>query len=283
MYLSNLFNPIKEHMMPRANRYFRFFPAGYPWHITHRCHNRDFLLNISYDRARWRDWLRTAKERFGLRVLNYCVTCNHIHLLVLGTDDPYRISKSMQLIAGSTAEGYNFRKGRRGAFWEDRYHATVVETGNYFLRCMDYIDLNMVRAGVVKDPGDWVHCGYRELTMKRVRNPLIDREVLSELLGVADTSAIRAHRQQSITTNLGSGPSKCDKRWSTSIAVGGKTFVSTIDNILKKASKAHFSNAMQQSADQLVVREPSVWYGTDRGDQMCCLGGSNLVPWDVTA
>jgi putative transposase len=30
----------------------------------------------------------------------------------------------MQLIAGRTAQEYNRRKNRQGAFWEDRYHAT---------------------------------------------------------------------------------------------------------------------------------------------------------------
>jgi len=60
----------------------------------------------------------------------------------------------MQLIAGRTAQEYNQRKKRKGAFWEDRYHATAVDTGDYLSRCMVYIDLNMVRAGVVSLPED---------------------------------------------------------------------------------------------------------------------------------
>jgi len=32
----------------------------------------------------------------------------------------------MQLIAGRTAQQYNRRKTRNGAFWKDRYHATAV-------------------------------------------------------------------------------------------------------------------------------------------------------------
>jgi len=41
---------------------------------------------------------------------------------------------------------------RKGAFWEDRYHATAVEKERHLIRCMIYIDLNMVRAGVVDHP-----------------------------------------------------------------------------------------------------------------------------------
>ncbi len=65
--------------MPRANRYFL---PGLVWHITHRCHKKEFLLKFSKDRKRWRYWLFEAKKRYGLSVLNFIITSNHIHLLV---------------------------------------------------------------------------------------------------------------------------------------------------------------------------------------------------------
>jgi hypothetical protein len=46
------------------------------------------------------------------------------------------IAESMQLIAGRTAQEYNQRKGRRGAFWEDRYHATAIEADVHLHRCL---------------------------------------------------------------------------------------------------------------------------------------------------
>jgi putative transposase len=73
------------------------------------------------------------------------VTSNHIHLLVKDTGQD-GIAQSMQLIAGRTAQEYNERKGRHGAFWEDRYHATAIEANEHLHRCLVYIDLNMVRA-----------------------------------------------------------------------------------------------------------------------------------------
>jgi REP element-mobilizing transposase RayT len=126
--------------MPRANRYFL---PGYVWHITHRCHQRKFLLKFARDRRRYLHWLFEGKKRFGLCVLDYMVTSNHIHLLVKDTG-PNVIAQSMQLIAGRTAQEYNQRKGKQGAFWEDRYHATAVEADEHLHRCLVYIDLNMV-------------------------------------------------------------------------------------------------------------------------------------------
>jgi REP element-mobilizing transposase RayT len=75
------------------------------------------------DRRRYLHWIFEAKKRFGLSVLNYMVTSNHIHLLVKDTGQDV-IAQSMQLIAGRTAQEYNERKGRRGVFLKARYHAT---------------------------------------------------------------------------------------------------------------------------------------------------------------
>ena len=97
------------------------------------------------DRRRYLHWVFEAKKRFGLCVLDYAVTSNHIHLLVKDTS-PNVIAQSMQLIAGRTAQEYNQRRAMQGAFWEDRYHATAIEIDERLHRCVVYVDLNMVRA-----------------------------------------------------------------------------------------------------------------------------------------
>jgi REP-associated tyrosine transposase len=103
------------------------------------------------DRRRYLHWVFEAKKRFGLCVLDYMVTSNHVHLLLKDTG-PNVIPQSMQLIAGRTAQEYNQRKARGGAFREDRYHATAIQTDEHLHQCLVYIDLNMVRAGVVNHP-----------------------------------------------------------------------------------------------------------------------------------
>jgi putative transposase len=49
----------------------------------------------------------------------------------LGDGDRDVIPNSAKLIAGRTGQEYNQRKKRKGAFWENRYHATAVESGGY--------------------------------------------------------------------------------------------------------------------------------------------------------
>ena len=109
--------------MARAHRH---FISGQIYHITHRCHKREFLLKYAKDRHRWLQWLFEAKKRYGLIILNYAATSNHIHLLAYDSSDQDAIPRSMQLVAGRTGQEYNIRKRRKGAFWEDRYHATII-------------------------------------------------------------------------------------------------------------------------------------------------------------
>lgn len=165
--------------MPRAKRHFL---PGYAWHITHRCHKGEFLLKFERDRRDWVGWLFEAKKRYRLHVLDYTVTSSHIHLLVLDKGKRDTIPRAMQLIAGRTAQEFNRRKGRKGAFWGDRYYATAVETNQHLIACLTYIDLNMVRAEAVAHPSEWPAGGYIELQQPRKRYSIIDRRALRELL-----------------------------------------------------------------------------------------------------
>jgi REP element-mobilizing transposase RayT len=94
---------------------------------------KTFLRKFGCDPRRYLHWLFQAKERFGLCVLGYIVTSNHVHLLVKDTGENV-IAESMQLIAGRTAQEYNERKGKKGAFWGDRYHATAIEAVDHLHR-----------------------------------------------------------------------------------------------------------------------------------------------------
>jgi putative transposase len=211
--------------MARAKRH---YIPGHIWHITHRCHKREFLLKFAKDRQSWRYWLFTAKKRYHLVILNYMVTSNHIHLLVADDADRDAIPKSMQLVAGSTGQEYNVRKNRKGAFWEDRYHATAIESGDHLLKCIAYIDLNMVRAGVVNHPSDWEFSGYNEIQNPRRKCALIAYDRLRALLNFSTYEGfVTSHRQWVENALKNHRNRERDSKWTESIAVGSKEFTET--------------------------------------------------------
>jgi hypothetical protein len=119
------------------------------------------------------------------------VTSNHIHLLVVDGGGREVLPNSIQLIAGRTGQEYNHRKNRNGAFWEDRYHATAVSSDCHLIRCSVYIDMNMVRAGVVTHPSEWDFSGYNEIQKPRERYALIDYKRLMNLLHISTVDELR--------------------------------------------------------------------------------------------
>ncbi len=48
----------------------------------------------------------------------------------------------------------NFREGWRGHLWQGRFSSFIMDE-KYLLACTRYIELNPVRAGLVKNPEDW--------------------------------------------------------------------------------------------------------------------------------
>jgi hypothetical protein len=88
---------------------------------------------------------------------------------------------------------HNQRKGRHGAFWEDRYHATAVETDDHLHRRLVYIHLNMVRApSGQRIPVIGTHSGYREIQNPAKWYGIIDLRELSSLCGFRGDSGISA-------------------------------------------------------------------------------------------
>lgn len=73
------------------------------------------------------------------------------------------VSSFMKLVKQRFATWYNKAHHRYGTLFAERFKSVLVEPSKNALRTMAlYIDLNPVRAGLVKDPKDYRFCGYGE-------------------------------------------------------------------------------------------------------------------------
>ena len=262
--------------MPRANRH---YIPGQVWHITRMCHKKEFLLKFARDRQNWLRWLFEAKKRFGLRILNYIITSNHIHLLAVDDGERDVIPRSLQLIAGRTGQEYNQRKGRKGAFWEDRYHATAVESGSHLIQCIVYIDLNMVRTGIIDHPSQWSASGYNEMQNPRQRYTLIDYRRLAHLLGYEGIDDIReAHRVWVEDALKGGKYNVRDYKWTESVAVGSGDFVEKTKEKLGikiKGRKITENNGVYELKESNTTA-----YGNDYSNKIDAIRSENTYFWE---
>jgi hypothetical protein len=72
------------------------------------------------------------------------------------------LSEFVKEIKQTFSRYYNKLHNRRGFFWGERFKSVIVENGDTLINCLAYIDLNPVRAGIVKMPEDyrWCSLGY---------------------------------------------------------------------------------------------------------------------------
>jgi putative transposase len=194
-------------------------------------------------------------------VLHYTATSNHVHLLVRDRGQG-EIAASMQLIEGCTAQPFNRRKGRGGAFWEDRYHATAVETGAHLARCLVYIDLNMVRAGVVAHPEQWKVSGYHEIQRPRRRYGIVDRRALADAIGVELSVLAKTHLEW-VEAALRHAELQRQARWTESVAVGGPEFVAAVQ---RRLGSSALHREIVQLGNAHVLREEAGVYGWFGGE-----------------
>ncbi len=163
----------------------------------------------------------------------------------------------MQLLEGCIAGSYNRRKKRLGGYWQDRYSATAVETGEHLWRCLTYVDLNMVRAGVVSHPRGWAQAGFHEILRPRQRYRIIDREALCEVLEIGHVAALPVAYERVVQETLSKGSIR-DDRWTRSVAVGSKEFVERVAADL--GTRALYRKIHDLGDDDFVLREPAARY-----------------------
>lgn len=207
------------------------------------------------------------------------VTSNHIHLLVIDDGDRDTIPKSIQLIAGRTGQEYNQRKERKGAYWEDRYHATGIQDDDHLAKCMLYIDMNMVRAGVVQHPKEWSFSGYQEIQNPRQRYSLIDYSQLASLLQVRNIQDLQETFQARVEENLASENHDRDRKWTESIAVGSKEFIELTKQ--KLGIKAKGRDVVGEGSDYQLM-EPAAPYKVDFDPENDLLSFENTYFWGET-
>jgi putative transposase len=143
--------------MPRPPRY---NVAGVPQHVVQRGNNRQATFLDEADYRVYKDCLRAATDKHGCDVHAYVLMSNHVHLLLTPRQDGGP-AKAMQSIGRRYVRHVNDRRGRTGTLWEARYRAALIESEPHLLSCTRYIELNPVRAGMVRDPADYPWSSYR--------------------------------------------------------------------------------------------------------------------------
>jgi len=288
--------------MPRLRRIKVTGEDAY-YHIISRTVGRQYYLG-EVEKEKLFNLIRLFSKLYLVKVIGYCIMDNHFHLLVKSESaDKYSdeeiltrlsefynrdswiykdkvtyyrqklsdISEYVKAIKQSFSQWYNRSNNRSGYFWGDRFKSVLVEGGAALQNMLIYIDLNPVRANIVKKPEEyrWSSIGYRvqsgnkggllsfdglyeEDTARQTEEYLKTLYMVGVYKDVDEAEKGEIERQSVITRRL--------RYLSDGLVIGSKGFIKEIysrfsDIIMKKEKKAHKTTISEEIYSLRRIRE----------------------------
>jgi len=165
--------------MPRAPRYQQ---AGLLHHVVCRGNDKQVIFKSPKDYITYLDLLEEARKLFPLKVYNYVLMDNHIHLLVEPTEKG-SLSKVMEYVSKAYAKYFNKMHLHSGHVFQGRFKSFLIQEERYFFACTRYIDLNPVKANIVNDPKQYKWSAYGYLIGAKEPKIKLDQHDLYQELG----------------------------------------------------------------------------------------------------
>lgn len=171
----------------------RFILPGQPQHVIQRGNDRQNIFRSEDDYQYYLEKLIDAAEKYNCKIHAYVLMTNHVHLLVT-PEIENGIGKMMQMLGRYYVQYFNNKYNRTGTLWEGRYKATLIDTENYLLICMRYLELNPVRAkDMAKHPSDYAWSSYSFNALGQ-NNALITPHRIYKRLGKTEKERQAAYR-----------------------------------------------------------------------------------------
>ncbi|MDZ4098125.1 MAG: transposase [Methylophilaceae bacterium] len=170
----------------------RFNIVGNPQHVIQRGNNRQATFFAEEDYRFYLDCLTEAAQKYAGDIHAYVLMTNHVHLLIT-PGQPESISRLMQSVGRRYVQYINYTYKRSGTLWEGRYKGSLIQSERYLLTCMRYIELNPVRARMVKHPEDYKWSSYRANALGAT-DELISQHTEYQSLGITSEQKQEAYQ-----------------------------------------------------------------------------------------
>jgi putative transposase len=176
--------------MPRRRRE---FVEGLSVHIHQRGNNRADMFRDTPDRIAFVMTVREAAQLYSVAIHAWTLMTTHFHLIATPETEE-SVPRMMQQIGRCYVPYFNKRYQRTGGLWEGRYNAHLIQTEEYWLRCLRYVELNPVRAGMVVSPHEHAWTSYHAHAFGAA-DPLVSLHPLYLALGHSAIARQEAHRE----------------------------------------------------------------------------------------
>ena len=160
------------------------------YHIIFRGMNKQDIFIEPHDYRKLADTILNVKKDMGFELYAYCFMSNHVHLVIKEKNER-DISLIMKRILTKYVGWFNYKYGRSGALIENRYKSKPVEVDEYFLQLIKYVHRNPLKAGLVREIGQYLYSSYSEYMGD---DGITDTDFVLEMLSVDDF--VKLHNEE---------------------------------------------------------------------------------------
>lgn len=119
------------------------------YHLITRGNQKQKVFRNVEDHLVYLALLRRFKRKYEFRVYAYCLMPNHVH--ILGEVKNYlMLSNFMHDLNRTYTLYFNKRHNKVGHLWQGRFKSMIIAKDEYLIDCINYIELNPLRADLVK-------------------------------------------------------------------------------------------------------------------------------------
>jgi len=123
--------------------------------------NKQLIFEEPEDYSQFLSFLSEVKKISKFKLFAYCLMGNHLHLLIKEAEEP--LSKIFQRVGARYVFWFNWKYGRSGHLFQDRFRSEPIESDDYFVMVLAYLYQNPVKAGLCKRPADYKWCSRKQL------------------------------------------------------------------------------------------------------------------------
>ncbi|MDP1716559.1 MAG: transposase, partial [Burkholderiales bacterium] len=125
-----------------------------PQHIVQRGNNLEPCFFADEDCLYYLQCLKEAARNHACRVHAYVLMPDHMHLLATPRTRG-GFAGMLKTVRDRYAQHIRHTYRRGNALWDGRYKASLIQPDRHLLDCYRYIELNPVRAAIVKHPANY--------------------------------------------------------------------------------------------------------------------------------
>ena len=143
------------------------------YHIINRGNQKQNIFQEEPDFEKYLEILRHYKKKYNFKLYAYCLMPNHIHLVIdiRKTSD---LAKIMQGLTQTYTVWFNNKYNKVGRLWQGRFKSMLIQKDKYLIDCLQYIELNPVRADITSSPADYSWSSWQERTLTNNKFSLSD-------------------------------------------------------------------------------------------------------------